>query len=401
MNRKFIPHTRMSRVLFTALGLMLLLLAICAGILYRWVGIARPVGTTRGIAPAIKLGSDRTDRPAPMARWPWPHATTDNPHAGVKHWIDRSSPDGTVLELFDFDFYKNPNLRLELYDQDQDDQTPFDDQAKFWMRGVGQVTRHLNETGRGKVVAAWNGLFFQYHKGIARHVAPVVLNGKALYNVGTIRWAVGVKYHKNKPVFKVMRLPPFRVPASEYDSASEGASRLIFDGKPLRLQPFPKPGEDPFPPSKPPGPGEAGFVRQVDHIRTSRTSMAWSKNNRHFYLLIVKEPDSEGASIQALKYRLPLMGGWTVADEQRFWQQFGAWCAVNLDGGDVTQMTALRRDGRYDLVPPRWDSASMRANFSSDFTSAPFGGSLMYFFVRDTAAVMLNSPNALVGARQK
>jgi hypothetical protein len=302
------------------------------------------------------------------------------------HWIDRSSTDGTVLELFDFDFHKNPHLRLELYDQDEDDKVPFDDRAQAWTRAVGQVTRHLNETRRCRVVAAWNGLFFQESEGANRHVAPVVLNGKALYNVGIVRWAVGVKYQKNRPVFKVMCLPAFRTLAGEYDFAAEGASCLILKGGPLRLQPFPKPNEDPFPPSKPPTPDESGFVRRVDHIRTSRTSMAWSKNNRHFYLLIVKETDSESASIRAFAERLPLMGGWTVADEQRFWRQFGAWCAVNVDGGDVTQLTALRRDGRYDLVPARWASGDMRLTFSSDFKGAPFGGSMMYFFIRDTSA---------------
>ena len=180
-----------------------------------------------------------------------------------------------------------------------------------------------------------------------------------------------------------MHLPAITKLAKEYDFAAEGASCLMLNGRPLRLQPFPKPNEDPFPLSKPPAPDESGFVRKVDHIRTSRTSMAWSKDNRHFYLLIVKEPDAEAPSIVAFRYRLALMGGWTVADEQRFWQRFGAWCAVNLDGGDVTQMTALRKDGRYDLVPARWGNGRMRTILSSNCAGAPPGGSMMYFFIRD------------------
>ena len=365
---------RVKRILWRALGLLVLLLVICAGIIHHYFGNF-----------SISAGA-KPDDPAQMACWPWPHAKTDNPHPGVTHYIDRSSSDGTVLELFDFDFHKNPHLKLELYDQDEDDKIPFDDHAQFKSRGVGQVTRHLNETQRGKVVAAWNGLFFQYTGDIAGHVAPVVLNGKALYNVGIIRWAVGVKYQNNKPVFKVMHLPDFRTLAKEYDFAAEGASCLIHNGRPLRMQPFPKSNENQFPPSKPPAPDESGFVRKVDHIRTSRTSMAWSKDNRHFYLLVVKEPDAEAPSIVAFRNRLPLMGGWTVADMQRFWQQFGAWCAVNLDGGDVTQMTALRRDGQYDLVPARWGNGSMRLTFSSDFAGAPPGGAMMYFYIRDTSA---------------
>lgn len=364
---------RAKHIFLRALTLLVLLLVIAAGIVRHYFG-------TLPISPRI-----RPDAPSQMARWPWLHAKTDSPHPGVTHWIDKSSSDGTVVELFDFDFQKNPHLRFELYDQDEDDRVPFDDKAKFRARGVGEITRHLNKIGRGKVVTAWNGLFFQYTGDVGRHVAPVVLNGKALYNVGTIRWTVGVKYKKNGPVFKVIHMPAFQTIAKEYDFASEGASCLILNGQPLRLQPFPKPGEDPFPPSKPPTSDESGFVRKVDHIRTSRTSMAWSKDNRHFYLLIVKEPDAEAPSIIAFRDHLPLMGGWTVADEQRFWQQFGAWCALNLDGGDVTQLTALRADGRYDLVPARWGSGGMRLTFPPDLKDAPPGGSMMYFFIRDTS----------------
>lgn len=241
-------HTRAKRILWRAFGLLVLLVLICAGILYHYFG---PFSIRAGARP---------EEPAPMARWPWPHAKTDNPHPGVTHWIDRSSSDGTVLELFDFDFRKNPHLRLELYDQDEDDRVPFDDRAEFHARAVGQATSHLNRIGRGRVVAAWNGL------------------------------------------------------------------------------------------------------------------------------LIVKEPGSESASLRALAHRLPLMGGWTVADLQRFWRDFGAWCAVNVDGGDVTQLAALRRDGRYDLVPARWASGSMRLTLPADLSGAPAGGSMMYFFIRDASA---------------
>ncbi len=59
--------------------------------------------------------------PSPLATWPWPQAAQDTPHPGVTHWLDRSSPDGTVLDFFDFDLRANPHLRFEIYDQDQDD----------------------------------------------------------------------------------------------------------------------------------------------------------------------------------------------------------------------------------------------------------------------------------------
>jgi len=343
------------------------------------------------IAPWHAEQEGRPDIVAPMAHWPWPHATLDSPHAGVTHYLDHSSPDGTVVELFDFDFGQHPALRLELYDQDEDDQTPFDDHVDFWPMGVGQATRHLNALGRGKVVAAWNGLFFQL-SGIgpgqhAGHVAPVVLGGRVRYNVGQVRWAFGVKYRAGKPLFRVSYKPSKASLARDFDFAAEGASCLIHDGQPLRMQPFPRRGENPFPPSRCDSPEEAGFVQRVDHIRTSRTSMAWSRDNRHFYLLLVKDPGGEGDSLDAVQQRVRhLGGGWTVADEQRFWRQFGAWTAVNIDGGDVTQLAAIRPDGRYDMVPPRWASPQMRLTLPADFTGAPAGGTLMYFYVRDTSA---------------
>jgi len=101
-------HIRANRILWRAFAGLVLLLVICAGILYHYLG------------PFLTHAGGRPDDPARMARWPWPHAKTANPHPGVTHWIDRSSPDGTVLDLFDFDFQKNPHLRLELYDQDED-----------------------------------------------------------------------------------------------------------------------------------------------------------------------------------------------------------------------------------------------------------------------------------------
>lgn len=337
------------------------------------------------IRPGVRL-----DAPAQMATWPWKKAVKDSPHPGVTHWLDRSSSDGTVLDLFEFDFDANPNLRLELYDQDEDDATPFNDEADYWHRSVGHVTRYLNEKGRGKVVAAWNGLFFGMDyttggpKGVGRHVAPVVLRGKVYFNVGNHRWTFGVKYENGKPVFKAMHLPDRATLAREYDFAAAGAQCLIRDGKPLKLQPFPNSNEE----IKARGatsstPDEAGHIRMVDHIRTSRTSMGWSQDNRRFYLLIVKEPDSETASGIALRRRVPLMGGWMLSDLQRFWQAKKVWGAVNVDGGEETQLTYLRPNGKYDMVPPRWGDLRMRLTFPPAFPNAPGGGALMYFYVRD------------------
>src|ERR1051326_87303 len=97
------------------------------------------------------------DARAKLATWPWPNALREITHPGVTHWLDRSSPDGTVLDLFEFDFGRNPGLELLLFDQDQDDEHPFDNQAAFWKRDVATITLQLNRQRNGVVLAATNG----------------------------------------------------------------------------------------------------------------------------------------------------------------------------------------------------------------------------------------------------
>ncbi|HVF09180.1 MAG TPA: hypothetical protein VNA16_00135, partial [Abditibacteriaceae bacterium] len=130
---------------------------------------------------SVQIGA-RLDAPGELATWPWPNAQQSTPHPGVTHWLARSA-DGTMLDLLRFDFKANPNLRLELYSQDEDDEKPFDNVVKFWRLGVGQATRHLSKrqySSSGKIVAAWNGPFFGYYRSApipdetAFHVAPVV-----------------------------------------------------------------------------------------------------------------------------------------------------------------------------------------------------------------------------------
>lgn len=358
-------------------GTAVLLLVVAVFLARRYIG---PIP----IRPGVRL-----DAPSPLATWPWRGATRDSPHPGVTHWLDCSSPDGTALDLLGFDFAANPGLRLELYDQDEDDDIPANNEVNFWPRGVGQVARHLNAMGRGRIVAAWNGLFFESadkdDKSRKRHVAPVVLRRKVRYNVGNYRWTFGVDYRDGQPQFKALHLPDAETLGNEFTFAAAGAQCLIRKGVPLRLQAFPKPGEKPLPRPVPSTPEEAGHIPTVDHMKTSRTSMGWSRDSRHLYLLIVKEPDAETPSALALRHRVPMTGGWMLSDLQHFWQALRVWGAVNIDGGDVTQMTYLRRDGRYEMVPPRWAIARQRLISPPTFRDAPAGGTLMYFYVREAA----------------
>lgn len=316
--------------------------------------------------------------PHPSATWPWPNAEESTPHRGVTHWIDATPTDGTTLDLIRFDFKANPNLRLEIYDQDQDDSSPFDNSADYYGRGVGAIVKHLNESGRGMVVSAWNGLFFAYGTPgggpgvIAHHIGPVVLGGKVHYNVGNHRWSFGTKLIAGKPTFRADFLPPLADLSKNYDFAASGAQALVKEGKPLALG-------DPNP-----SPDAAGTIPTVDDMRTSRVSMAWSKDNRYFYLLFVNEPDTELASKLEVRRNEERTGGWALADLQRFWLSFGAWGAINSDGGAEAQLAYLRPDQNYDLVPARVAAPNKRLIFTPEFKNAPAGGSLMTFYVRDS-----------------
>ena len=322
------------------------------------------------------------DVPAPLCRWPWPDAKSEMLRVGVTHW-QVTSGDGTRLELLKFDFVANPRLRLEIFDQDQDDEKPFDNRARFWERGVGQITRQLNREGKGPVIAAWNGLFFGYDQnnanGIAEHVSPVVLNGATHYNSGSHRWTFGVKYRHRKPTFKTLHLPKKKILADEFDWAAGAAQCLILKGKPLRLEPFPLSLDTLKIGPVPSTPQEAGHIPTVDHMRTSRVSLGWSPDSQTLYLLFVKEPGNETASALAFRHGEIGVGGWTLYDLQRFWIAKGVWGAINSDGGNVAQMAYLQVDSRYTLI-----TENSRKIVTPAFEDAPEGGALMYFYIRES-----------------
>lgn len=353
--------------------------------------------------PAADIG---LSTPAELAVWPWPKAVKDTPHPGVTHWLARSQ-DGTTCDLMRFDFNANPALRFELYSQDEDDPKPFDNSVMFWPMGVGQATRHLNQRlakqKGGKIVAAWNGPFFGYYrkapipKETAFHLAPIVLRGKVLYNTGNHRWTFGVQYKNGKPLFKVFHLPGRKQLEREFDFAGGAIQCLIKDGQPLKAEHFPTGPTDFKVRPVASTPQDLGHIPYFDHARFSRASMAWSKDSSVLYLLVVREPntDSEGASIERLqKWQPQKGGGWTVPDLQKFWiamQKDGRiWNAVNSDAGDVAQLAyshpADKNTLKYTLISPIGDHPKFeRREFTPDFKSAPAGGGLMYFYVRDSS----------------
>jgi len=344
------------------------------------IGAGATEWRTLGPLP-VELGAD-IDAPAPLARWPWREASFDRPHLGVSHWFDRSSPDGTQLDLFDFDFAANPHLKFGLYDQDEDDAQPFDDKAHPWAKGVAQAAQHLNGSGRGTIIAACNGLFYDYDvtgpSGIASHVTPVVLDGIPHYTkVENHRWTFGVQYdHSGRPTFRAIHMPGVSTLGKSFTFAAGGAQCLIKDGS---IQPLP-----PFAVGNSAHPVFA-------YMKTSRASWGWSRDSHHLYLLFVKEPDEESISEWARVHRFPLKGGWSLPDEVRFWHALGVWGAVNSDAGDVAQLVYRLPDGkyelsrRYEMSEPRWSSSSVRRTLNADLSDAPPGGSLMYWYVHDSS----------------
>lgn len=363
------PTTRPRRWVALAIAV---LLAWPAALLYRRFVMGASFDRSRGPSTA-----------APYASWPWRDVQPEVLRPGVTHWLALAG-DGTSVELFDFDFGANPRLRLELYDQDEDDARPFDDVVNYWPRGVDSIVRHL--APRGTIVAAWNGPFFGYRgkglfgRGTAHHVGPVVLSGK-LHDYGANhRWTLGLRCKNGRLAFETLHQPPVGA-LQRFDYAAGGLQCLIRNGHPLKLQPFPAPGAVPLPQPVPSTPGEAGHIPLFDHMKTSRTSLAWSRDGRHLYLLFVREPDAEFISGQALRHNIPLQGGWTVADVQRFWLAYGVSGAVNSDGGDVAQLMYRNLNASYTLVPSRKVDVAMRRQLSPHSRPLGAGGSLLYFYI--------------------
>lgn len=323
---------------------------------------------------------------AVLQRPPFVAARVDEPCPGVVHWTTDARPD-TTLDLIRFDFSTNPRLRVELFDQDARDRTPFDNEVHFWRLGVARVARLLARDGRGPIVAAWNGSFFSSRQDggelVARHIAPVVLNGVAHYPQVNHRWTMGVRYKNGKPVFRVVHLPGREALERLFTFAAGGVQCLVRDGEPLRLPRPPAPGAAPLSRPVPSTPAEVGAIPGNDFVRASRTSLGWTAAPLRLYVLIVKahRPHHHGQK-RAEDHVRSRQGGWTLEELQQFWQSLHATGAVNLDGGDMTQMICRRSDGRWDLVPPRAVTPAARLVLPPNLRAAPGGGSVMYFYVR-------------------
>jgi hypothetical protein len=248
---------------------------------------------------------------------------------------------------------------MGLYDEDEKD---LDNLAKVDDHDVADVVKRLP----GRVILAWNGPFFAYTADRqATHIGPVIIDNRIRYNVGNHRWTFGQDLMGR---FVTLHMPnKFELMQGKFWWGAAGLQCVVKDGRPLRLEAFPTDGvfkKGPVPSTE----DEAGHIPINDHIRTSRTSIAWSKDNKTVYVLLLLAPELELQSKMVLKQGGAPQGGWTLADVQRFWSSVGVWGAVNSDGGSVTQRVYAGPDG-----------AEVR-----HAQGAPTKGTLMTFYITET-----------------
>jgi hypothetical protein len=170
------------------------------------------------------------------------------------------SPDGTVVELFSFDFKSNPRLRLALHDSIEEGSTSAS------LTTVDQLTERL----RGALLA-WNGPFFAYDskdRSLGHAIAPAVTSGSVRHNVGNHRWFFGARSGE----LVLLHMPTrAQIDAARVEFGAGGLQCLIREGKPLRIEPFPETEDAIKTGPVPSSIDEAGHIPIVDHIRTSRT----------------------------------------------------------------------------------------------------------------------------------
>lgn len=257
------------------------------------------------------------------------------PALGMTIRSDWPRSDGTTVFLLTFDFAVNSDLKVHLYDADMDDASPFDDSNTSYMgQSIDLVSEKLDRKVKKSartLLCAFNAGFFGAHGNrVAHHEAPVVIDGASHYAVDLIRPAnqtciFGVsserRLREGAPRFRIISGMPFDQLSNEFETALAGVRPLRVAGSSVTLEP---------------GIGSTS-------LRCSRTSIGWTEIPDKLFVLIVRDPDSEGASNWQRRSGTPQTGGWDVTDVQRFWESEHIPNAVLLDGGESTQL-ACRQD---------------------------------------------------------
>ena len=244
--------------------------------------------------------------------------------------FSREAGDGTQIRLLRYDLTK---VKPGVYDADFDDARPFDDRNASWLgQAMPLVWRGIERANGGKTLCAVNGGFFGADfPYIARHEAPIVNDGIARYDSRVLEndWtaqncALAWKTSAKGTQLSLIQDADFDQLTPHFDGVLGGVRALIENGRSLPLKP-----------------GMGGTT-----LKCSRTSVAWKDGE--IYLLSVRDPDGEKASLRADKREKAgalnqQSGGWNVRQVQQFWAERHMENAVLFDGGESTQL-ALRTE---------------------------------------------------------
>jgi hypothetical protein len=234
--------------------------------------------------------------------------------------------DGTTIHLLRFDLRR---IRLGLYDADSDDSHAFDDRNATWL---GQTLRRVNQKiaardGKAPLCIVNGGFFGNIKPWIGTHEAPLLENGKARYNSRFLQndWpqqAATLVWKSQNGVLKPRIEREIEFDAlSQWDGALGGLRVLREAGKDATL-----------------APGMGGST-----LKCSRTSVAFDDDN--LWILSVRDPDGEASSVRANQWEKShpsapkiQVGGWDVAQVQKFWREREMPNVVLFDGGESTQI---------------------------------------------------------------
>jgi Phosphodiester glycosidase len=270
---------------------------------------------------------------------------SDDPVRGFR--LERLGPAGdqTEVYLLSFDYEKQNDFAVHLYDCDSDDAKPYDDVNTSFMgqslKALINKLEYRTRSAHRQLLGTINGGFFgESGFSVAHHEEPVVENGRVLYNVDLLQpkeqgWFFAInssaRVLAGSPRFSMLPSIPWDG-LGNYQTVLGGVRPLRFEGNSVLL----KPG--------------AGATT----LKCSRTSVGWSADGKKFYILIVHDPDSEGASQFQRKMHWPHAGGWDVRDVHKFWEKEDVPFALLFDGGESTQL-AYRQDQGFQYVPSGYE----------------------------------------------
>ena len=235
-------------------------------------------------------------------------------------------PDGTTIHFLRFDLKR---IKLGIYDADSDDSRPFDDRNATWLgQPLGRVSQKIAARDGKTPLCVINGGFFGNAPWwIGTHEAPIIQNGRAHYDSRVLQtdWpqqAATLVWQRENGVetLQIKRKVAFEA-LSRFDGALGGVRVLRQSGRDADLKP-----------------GMGGTT-----LKCSRTSLGFDSQN--LWILSVRDPDGEASSVRANKWEKAhpgatkiQVGGWDVAQVQKFWREREIPNAVLFDGGESTQI---------------------------------------------------------------